>query len=177
MGFLQRVNLEAAKRELRYLVIGGLAVNVHGYSRDTGDLDLLIEHESRSRWLDLFRQLGYQVFQDKDVFVQLSPPTDGAWPVDLMLVRDQTFQMILAAGIKTELFGADVIIPILEHLLALKLHALKHGNIQRYLKDYLDVENLIRINRVDMRAENIRQLFQKHGTMELYEKISRTSAT
>jgi hypothetical protein len=75
-----------------------------------------------------------------------------------------------------EMFGANVIIPTLEHLLALKLHALKHGHIERYPKDYLDVENLIRVNRVDLRAENIRQLFQKHGTLELYEKVSRTCA-
>jgi hypothetical protein len=42
----------------------------------------------------------------------------------------------------------------------------------RFLKDFLDVENLIRINRLDVQSENIRQLFAKYGTMDLYEKVS-----
>jgi hypothetical protein len=176
VGLFQQISDEGGKRGLHFLVIGGLAVNFHGYSRDTADLDLLIERESRGRWLDLFFELGYTIYQDRDVFIQLNPPAGGAWPVDLMLVREATFQSMIPAGIMVEMFGANVLIPSLDHLLALKLHALKHGHIGRHLKDYLDVENLIRVNRVDLRSENIRQLFLKHGTLELYEKICRTSA-
>ena len=176
MGLFQQISLEGKRQDLQFLVIGGLAVNFHGYARDTADLDLLIQQDARDRWLGLLLELGYTVYHDKGVFVQLSPPKEGAWPVDLMLVRQPTFQPTYAAGIRTEMFEADVIVPTLEHLLALKLHALKHGHIGRYLKDYLDVENLIRVNRVDLRAGNIRQLFEKYGTMELYEKVSRTVA-
>jgi predicted nucleotidyltransferase len=161
---------------LQFLVIGGLAVNFHGYSRDTADLDLLIQRDAREPWLTLFLELGYSIYKDKDVFLQLSPPKEGAWPVDLMLVREPTFRPILDAGIKVEMFGADILVPTLEHLLALKLHALTHGHVERFLKDYLDVENLIRVNRVDLHSEKIRQMFQKHGTMELYEKLSRAYA-
>ena len=174
MGLFQQINLEAKQRELQFLVIGGLAVTLHGYSRDTADLDLLVQQTAREKWLQMFFELGYTIYEDKDVFLQLSPPQEGAWPVDLMLVREPTFGRMHAAGIQKEMFGATLLIPTLEHLLALKLHALTHGNMGRFLKDYLDVENLIRINRVDLRSENIRQLFQKHGTMELYEKVCRT---
>ena len=121
-------------------------------------------------------ELGYTIYQEKGAFVQLSPPKEGAWPVDLMLVREPTFNPILAAGIRTEMFGVDVIVPALEHLLALKLHALKHGHIGRYLKDFLDVENLIRVNRMEVHSEKVRRLFEKYGTMELYDRISRTSS-
>ena len=93
-----------------------------------------------------------------------------------MLVQEATFQPMHRAAVEVDLFGALVLVPTLEHLLALKLHALKHSHLGRYLKDYLDAENLIRINHVDMRAENIRQLFLKYGTLELYEKLSATSA-
>lgn len=174
MGLFQQISSEGRKRGLPFLVIGGLAVNFHGCPRDTADLDLLIEQSARSLWLSLLLGLGYTIYQEKGAFVQLSPPKEGAWPVDLMLVREPTFKPILAAGIKTEMFGVDVIVPALEHLLALKLHALKHGHLERYLKDYLDVENLVRVNRVDLQSEKVRRLFEKYGTMELYEKVSRT---
>jgi hypothetical protein len=61
-------------------------------------------------------------------------------------------------------------------LIALKLHALKNGRFERFLKDFLDTENLILINRLDIKSENMRQLFAKYGTMELYDKISRSLA-
>ena len=176
MGLFQEVDIEARKHKLDFLVIGGLAVIFHGYSRDTVDLDLLIRRNNRARWLELFSQMRYSIYKERAAFVQLSPPKAGAWPVDLMFVADPTFDPILAAGIPVEMFGASVKVPILEHLIALKLHALKHGHIRRYLKDWLDVENLVRIQGLDLRSEKWKQLFLKYGTFEIYEKISRFAA-
>jgi predicted nucleotidyltransferase len=173
MGFFQTTNVEARNRGLQFLVIGGLAVNFHGYSRDTADLDLLIQSDSREKWLSLFSELDYSVYADKGAFIQLSPPKAGAWPVDLMIVGEQTFRPIFEHGKQVEMYGARMVIPALEHLLALKLHALKHAHAGRFLKDFLDVENLVRVNRVDLGSESVRQLFLKYGNVELYEKISR----
>jgi len=71
------------------------------------------------------------------------------------------------------MYGAKLKIPALEHLLALKLHALKHGHIERYSKDLMDVEGMVRANSIDMTSEKIRQIFLRYGTMKLYEQISR----
>lgn len=35
--------------EVKYIVIGGFAVNIYGYSRNTGDLDILIEDSITNR--------------------------------------------------------------------------------------------------------------------------------
>ncbi len=173
MGLFQAIDSEARKHHLHFLVIGGLAVNFHGYSRDTADLDLLIHHDAREKWLSLLAQLGYAMHRDGNAFIQLSPPTEGAWPVDLMMVREPTFRPIFDHGKKVEMYGAQLLIPTLEHLLALKLHALKHGDAGRFLKDFLDVENLVKVNKVDWRSDAVRQMFLKYGNLELYEKISR----
>ena len=176
MGLFQTINLETRNQQLNFLVIGGLAVNLYGYSRDTADLDLLILQKSRAQWLALFASLNYSVDNEKGAFIQLSPPKQGAWPVDLMMVQEPTFRSMLDSGKTVEMYGERMLIPSLEHLIALKLHALKHTHLGRYLKDFLDVENLIRINHLDLRSDSIRQLFTKYGTMELYEKISRSLA-
>ena len=177
MGLFQAIDLEARKRELQFLVIGGLAVNFHGYSRDTADLDLLIHQDAREQWLLLLAELGYSVLRDEEAFIQLSPPQEGAWPVDLMLVREPTFRPIFDHGKEVEMYGARLLIPTLEHLLALKLHALKHAHPGRFLKDFLDVENLVKVNQVDSRSNGVRQMFLKYGTIELYEKISHACST
>lgn len=176
MSFFETISAETKKRNLRFLVIGGLAVNFYGYSRETGDLDLLIHRDNREHWLDLFSLLGYTVYQEGQGFLQLSPPKQGAWPVDLMLVRENTFGPMHTASREVDLYGVKMRIPSLEHVLMLKLHALKNAGINRFLKDFLDVENLIRINKVDIQSENIRQLFVKYGTAELYDKISNSLA-
>ncbi|MFM2197463.1 MAG: hypothetical protein RLZZ505_895 [Verrucomicrobiota bacterium] len=51
--------LQAAN--IRYLVVGGLAVNAHGYQRFTSDLDLVIHltPENIQRALESFASIGY----------------------------------------------------------------------------------------------------------------------
>ncbi len=173
MGLFEQLNTEARNRGLEFLVIGGLAVNFYGYSRETADLDLLVRQDARAAWEQLFRQLGYAVEQQAEAFVQLAPPRSGEWPVDLMLVRGATFGPMLAESQEVEMYGVRLRIPSLTHLLALKLHALKHTRAHRFLKDFLDVEGLVRINRLDLQSERIRQLFLKYGNLELYEKVVR----
>ena len=173
MNLLTTLEAKAEAQDLSFLVIGGLAVIHYGYPRDTGDLDLLILRDRREQWLALFSELQYAVFQDRNTFLQLSPPATGAWPVDLMLAGETTFDEMLAASLEVEMLGARLRIPSLEHLLALKLHALKHGGVHRHLKDFIDVEGLVMANNIDLETEKIRALFTKYGNMELYEKIRR----
>jgi hypothetical protein len=176
VSFFATIHEAAAKRGLRVIVIGGLAVNHYGYMRDTGDLDFLVNRDDRAAWMELLKGLGYASFHDGGSFVQFDPPAQNAWPVDLMLVQEKTFAPMFDASQAADLFGTQARVPSLEHLLALKLHALKHTRMSRFLKDFLDVENLIRVNRLDIRAANLRELFDKHGTRDLYEKISRSLA-
>lgn len=42
MNLFEKVFRELNKAKVKYLVVGGVAVNLYGYLRFTGDLDLLI---------------------------------------------------------------------------------------------------------------------------------------
>jgi predicted nucleotidyltransferase len=176
VSFWRTIHEAAARRKLRWLVIGGLAVNHYGYSRDTSDLDFFIAQDDRADWMKLLADLGYVHFHDGGNFIQYDAPEKNAWPIDLMLVQEKTFAPMLEAGVAAEFFGVKTKVPSLDHLLALKLHALKNTRMHRFLKDFLDVENLIRINKLDIKSQKIRGLFDKYGTPDLYEKISRSLA-
>jgi hypothetical protein len=173
MELFQSLTTEAKRQNLRCALIGGLAVNLYGHSRDTADLDLLVLSDARSEWLKFFSDLGYTVYHDGGVFIQLAPPVNGAWPVDLMLVNSITFTAIMSAATEKEIYGHQMLVPSLEHLLALKIHALKHSHVGRFMKDFMDVENLIRANDLNVRGEKCRELFLKYGSVELYEKVIR----
>ncbi len=171
MGLFQSIKDEAQKRNLRFLVIGGLAVNMHHFSHDTADLDLLVLKDARDAWLDVFAKLGYEIFQDRGVFLQLTPPVAGAWPVDLMFVPAETFTQTMSAALEVDMFGVRMLIPCLDHLLALKVHALKHGHVGRFGKDLLDVDNLVRINKVDFQSDKFRQCASSMATKNSTEKL------
>jgi predicted nucleotidyltransferase len=173
MGLFEEIVTEAREKGLDFLVIGGHAVNFYGYSRETADLDLLVRQDARAAWAELFCGLGYAVDRDAETFVQLAPPGQAEWPVDLMLVREPTFAAMLAASREVNMYGAKLRIPSLDHLVALKLHALKHTRAHRFLKDFQDVEGLVRTNHLDLQSERVRQLFLKYGNLDLYEKIVR----
>ena len=173
MDFFATLKQNSESRGLQFLVIGGVAVNFYGYSRETADLDLLICRTRMLAWRELFSDLGYAVEHDAETFIQLAPPREGEWPVDLMLVGEASFLPMWAEGHEAEMFGAYLRLPSLEHLIALKIHALKHSRPHRFLKDFQDVEGLLVVNRLDPKSEKVRQLFLKYGTLDLHEKIVR----
>jgi predicted nucleotidyltransferase len=163
---------EAARNGLPFLLIGGHAVAHHHYSRTTEDTDILVSVDHREAWLNLAGRLGLKVFHDGGTFLQLTPGGSGVWRLDLMLVNATTFAKMVAAAVSGKLEGQTVQVVALDHLLALKFHALKHTRGTRGLKDMDDVVNLVLNNRVDVKAPAFRELVLKYGTAELYERLS-----
>jgi predicted nucleotidyltransferase len=173
MNVFQTVADAARERGLSFIVIGGLAVIEYGYSRVTTDFDLLISGEQKDSWHSLLLQLGYELTQEKDTFRQYIMPAGTSWPVDLMFVNPTTFATMIAAAKTADLEGAHLPLVSLEHLLALKLHALKHSHLRRFLKDFQDVIHLVQLNKINLRSPEIRDLFLKYGNADLYGKICR----
>jgi hypothetical protein len=165
----------ARARGLAFVVIGGHAVVAHGYARQTLDLDLLVRDDDRRAWVELLVGLGYRVFHEAAAFVQLSAPSGSHWPIDLLLVGEPTFAGVVAEARDVDLAGAGVPIPSLEHLVALKLHALKTARPARALKDLTDVVQLALANRLDVRGEPFRALCLKYATPEVHERIVRAT--
>ena len=48
--------------EIRYIIVGGVAMNLLGYPRFTGDIDILLalDHENLSRMTALMEKMGYE---------------------------------------------------------------------------------------------------------------------
>ena len=158
---------------MRFLVIGAHAVIRYGYMRATEDVDLMANNEERGAWQRLVSELGYRLEHDGGTFLQLSPPAGVGWDLDIMFVPAATFEQMFQQAKATEIDGTPVRIPALEHLLAMKLHALKHGQGLRTIKDMEDVIQLVRRNGVDVQSETFRRLCEKQADLRLYEQILR----
>jgi predicted nucleotidyltransferase len=173
MKILEIIERTSRERDLRFLVIGGHAVNVHGYSRTTCDLDLMIERDQRGPWTDALQSCHYSVGHQHEIFMQFEPPDEHSWPIDFMLVSAETFSGMWAESVSTSLDGTPVRIPSLRHLLALKFHVIKQSLRHRSVKDWDDVIRLIDANSIDVRSESFKQLCQRYGNLDTYEQILR----
>lgn len=99
------------KQEVRYLLVGGFAVILHGYSRTTGDMDIWVERtpENYLRIKQAFLQFGMPVFDmtennflshpNWDVFTFGIPPV----AIDMMVkVKGLEFENCFANSILFE---------------------------------------------------------------------------
>ena len=172
MSLFEQLSRVASERGLSFLVIGGHAVIEHGFHRGTEDADILVCKDDRGEWCTVVEGLGYRVFRDGGTFIQFEPEDSREWNLDLMLAPLETFNRLLGAAKPANLEGAAVVVPSLEHLLALKIHAMKHAQGRlRVLNDMTDVAQLLIANRVDPNSPWLRALFEKHGDKQIYERI------
>lgn len=80
---------------LEFLVIGGHAVNVHGYSRRTLDLDVLIPKTKAEVWKQHVLAIGCTLLFEANNFIQFNSADEKSWPLDFMLVNEETFSKLL----------------------------------------------------------------------------------
>ncbi len=168
---VQIIDANARRAGLPYLVIGGHAINVYCEPRATLDVDFLVRKSDGPKWTSLLSSEGFKPGPDRGAFIQFSPPYGVEWRLDLMLVNDQTFEKLATGAQMVSILGVSAAVPKAEHLVALKLHALKHGHPERFEKDFGDVMGLLRNARLDPRSPLIVQLFEQFGTNELYERV------
>lgn len=157
---------------LRFLVIGGYAVAAHGHTRATFDVDFLVQRIDRDAWFSRLTRGGLQIFGQTCAFAQFTQSGQGDG-LDLMFVEEATFDSMWNASDEHDFGGSPARVPCLDHLLALKLHALKQALPHRTGKDAEDVEVLLRRNLIDLRQSHYEQLFLKYGTREIYNTFLR----
>ena len=168
---LATVASRAASQAIPFLLAGGHAVITHGFPRSTFALDLIVRRNDREKWLRLAQDMGYEFHREGPTFVQFNAPNAESFPLDLMLVNEDTFLKLRTEAVPAPSSVGGVWVVSLMHLLALKCHAVKHGHTGRIVKDAEDVIRLIQNNKLDPDAQTVRELFLKHGTEELYEKV------
>ncbi len=171
MQVLKSVREMAERQELPFLLIGGHAVNIHGYSRMTEDIDLLIRREDLAAWRQCLAKLGYTASEEHGAFCQLNSPDGSSRRIDLMLVNNTTFEKLNARAKVAAYIGSEIPVVAVEHLIALKLHALRQELPHRAIKDFLDVVELIRANHLDLNDSEMQEIFKRYATDDLARRI------
>lgn len=126
---------------VRYLVVGGVAVVLHGHLRTTGDLDLIVElsPDNLNRALDAFEASGFQPRPPVPLRSFADPETRRSWveeknlqvfslwhpdlpgfEVDLFVEVPFDFDEVWRRRVEVELEGTTTFIVALDDLMVLK---------------------------------------------------------
>ena len=152
------------------MLIGGFAVNFYKASRNTQDVDFLTTRENFDKILDLLKKEGFRGEQLHETFARFKAGKLHYMDIDFMFVDKDVFEKIVKDGRQAIVGGQKFMVPSLFHLIALKLHSIK-DNKKREYKDLLDIIDLIRNNKVDIKSEEFKELCLKYGNESLYKRI------
>jgi len=150
-----------ADAQVAYVLVGGLAVQLHGYMRATLDIDLVLAMDDANLEkfigvarkfrlqpnipvpLDVLRNAG-QIdawHRDKGMLAfSLRESQAGGKVVDILVRPDVPFDRLLVNAITGDLFGRKVMIAAIDDLLEMK-------RVANRPKDRLDIEALEKIQR------------------------------
>jgi hypothetical protein len=160
------------KANISSVLIGGFAINYYKVTRQTADVDFLITKYDFDKILAILKQLGYRQEYKQEVFSRLKGSVSYLMDLDFMFVDKETLDKIIKDGKRINIAGRKFIVPSLNHLIALKLHAIKHNPKVRENKDLLDIIDLVKFNKVNVDSDDFKELCLKYGNEELYNKIT-----
>jgi predicted nucleotidyltransferase len=137
------------KHEVKYITIGGFAVNIYGYNRNTGDLDILIEDsiENRKNLRRAFVDIGIGDFESIETMQFIPGWTDFKLDFGIRLdvmtsvkgLEDKSFDSLLADA--TIVMIGDIPVNFIDY----KNLVIAKKATNR-LKDQLDLEELGKLN-------------------------------
>lgn len=174
MGYPNVFHLVSAiykKTGVSCVLIGGFAVNYYKVARHTADVDFLITKDDFAKISELLKKAGYRPYAIEEVFARFATKGPYLMDLDFMFIDKDTLDKIVKKGRKISIAEQEFMIPSLDHLIALKLHSIKYNPKIRENKDLPDIISLIRINKVSYKSSEFRQLCDKYGTKEIYDKI------
>lgn len=152
------------------VLIGGFAINFYKVTRNTLDVDFLTTKDDFEKIKNALIEAGYAENFATDVAIRMRNKA-GAVDIDFMIVDEGTRSKIIEDGKMVEIVGEKMFVPSINHLIALKLHAIKHNLKNRMLKDLPDVIKLIKVNNIDFKNNDFKNLCLKYGNEEIYKNM------
>ncbi len=140
-----------AENKLHYLIVGGVAVNLHGYPRFTNDIDILLAltPENLTTMARIMEELGYQQrlpisiqeLEDEQKARQFIHEkgltaysfihaTEPQFNVDVLVAQSIDFDAFLAQTMHAEVWGIKVPVVSIDDLIDMKKQSNREKDIQ-----------------------------------------------
>jgi hypothetical protein len=165
VGFFER-------EKVSFALAGAFALHAYGLSRATVDLDFIVETSARERLVPFLESLGYETLHASAGYSNHLHPDSHFGRVDFIYVAGETARRVFAEPGASLRFGKhELSVPRAEHLVAMKVHAMKNDPA-RSLQEMADIRFLLGLPGIDTAA--VAGYFEKAGLLEKYDEIKRS---
>ncbi len=169
---LQTLGRVFGERDVRFGVIGGVALAAYGIARMTVDLDLVVDGEAQEEAVNILESAGFETLHRSRGYSNHRHADSAFGRVDVVFVRGETCRRVFAESRRIAgPGGQEITVPSPEHLAAMKVLAMKNDP-DRLWQDLADVRHLLTLPGVDRRA--IRTSFDKHGLGERFRELEKS---
>ena len=157
------------EEKCRFSLAGAFALHAYGFSRATGDIDLLLDTSCREKVIGFLEGLGYETIYKSEGYSNHVHPISSMGRIDFIYVEGKTADKLFSeSGESLNIGKWRIAVPSVEHLVALKVFAMKNDP-SRTFQEMADIQFLMSLPETDQKR--IKKYFEQFGLLERYYDI------
>jgi len=162
------------KNNVRYALLGGFALGVHGISRSTVDIDFLVHRDDLPKIDAIMSKMGYECAYRSENVSQYISPLKVFGEVDFIhAFREISLEMLQRVE-ETKIFNETIPIKILkvEDIIGFKVQAIANDESRKAI-DLGDIESLMAIHKSSLEWGIIEKYFSLFGFSDIFQELKR----
>ena len=159
-------------RGCRFAIVGGVALAAYGHPRMTLDLDVVVEAAAQDDLVRFMESRGFTTLHRSSGYSNHRHTDRRRGRVDFVYVGGETATRLFS--VVRQLAGPGgrtIAVPRPEHLIAMKVHAMKQAP-ERTWQEMADIGYLLTLESVD--RNEVRGYFEKENLVERWHELERT---
>ena len=155
-----------------FAVVGAFGLHAFGVTRATQDLDMATDATAQAKLVAFLESLGYETLHMSEGYSNHLHANPSFGRVDFVYLRGETSRRLFGGcRDRFTLGGRPVPVPRAEHLVAMKVQALKNDP-GRSFQDLADVRSLLLLTDIDQ--DEIEGYFVRAGLKDKLDEIRKT---
>lgn len=169
---LEKLLTAFKEQDIRYALMGGMALGAWGVPRGTVDIDFLVHRDDIGKAASIMQGLGYECHHKTENVSQYLSPLKIFGEVDFLhAFRTHSLSMLQRTEEK-QMFNGTVTVKILqlEDLIGFKLQGMVSDDSRKSL-DLSDIESLMAVNKKNVDWTLVKEYFDLFNCIELFHKL------
>jgi hypothetical protein len=168
---LERIAVHLETEGHPYALLDGLGLAAFGIARATLDLDLLLPSDAQDKLIEFMEDQGFATLHRSSGYSNHLHADEALGRVDFVYVRGDTRDKVFSQAREAEgPGGIPVLVPRPEHMVAMKVLAMKNDPERRH-REMADIADLLRLP--DVERGEVRGYFTKHQMLALWHELER----
>jgi hypothetical protein len=160
------------RNDIRYALMGAVALGVYGYVRGTVDIDFLVHSHDMDKVDSIMKEMDYECRYRTENVSQYISPLKVFGEVDFLHAFRTHSLSMLERAVEKRLFDEALVVRVLmaEDIIGLKLQAVRNDE-SRMALDMSDIESLLSAQQGRLDWNLLKEYFEIFEMHDIYEEF------